>query len=630
MDEDDWASDGEDGGGLGDINALPEVKVVDIPPPPKPVSPKPTAPPPNAWTSSAESGDMRASLARAGPKPHHHHPPGSRVPRRPVFPSNSAIPSKHHPHSAPHHSDRQRSMPNARAGVSLFVSNLPMDTTQAAITAFFTREQFPPVDVHILRQSNSGNVRAAVVTLHPDALTPEALSLDGKPFSGRALSIRLDNDRESRRRQHNSFQHHDRPTSDRFSDGPSHSNSFASKDRRDDMSAPPSRQSARGAHLPNRNDHHFSTGRPVSHDRSAPPHIVQNERPSQPAGPGAQSHEWQHRGDRRAQENGRQYRGAGRDSTLAQDPTIPTGPIPSGRKKLQLKPRTKPMPVLEVDQRAIDGPKASSTSGPAAMKRETVIASTMKKEASPTPAPVDAPSPSPSPTTASATIPDVQVSAAPAPSTPAVVTPAVVAPIVVAPAVTAQNSAAPVTTAVAGNDSAVAASIAAAPTAAAPTVAVPAAPKVNVEVAQSTAPTAVLEDSATGDRAVGNRPGSHRPGPGRRPGAERFGAARPGSDRFLSGRNGQDRSLSRRRGQRGGNDFRKNQNGQADGAQKNDRNAKGGKNGSGERGSWKNAKGSNSFKAAPSPPEEEKTEVPIKSANPFAALEDHSEADAGS
>lgn len=41
------------------------------------------------------------------------------------------------------------------------------------------------------------------------------------------------------------------------------------------------------------------------------------------------------------------------------DPTIPTGPPPAGRKKLVLKPRTKPPPVLEVDTRAIDGPLRS-------------------------------------------------------------------------------------------------------------------------------------------------------------------------------------------------------------------------------------------------------------------------------
>lgn len=42
--------------------------------------------------------------------------------------------------------------------------------------------------------------------------------------------------------------------------------------------------------------------------------------------------------------------------TQADDPSIPTGPPPAGRKRLNLKPRTKPLPTLDIDHRAIDQP----------------------------------------------------------------------------------------------------------------------------------------------------------------------------------------------------------------------------------------------------------------------------------
>lgn len=373
MDEDDWASDGADGDGLGDISAIPEVKLPDPPEPPKPESPKPVPPPPTAWTNTSKSDDVRASLARARPYP--STPPGLRRDNSETqqFPGSSAPASSGAQAGA---LDRPRTPSNSRGGVALFVSNLPYETSQDQIVQFFEQSGMPAVSVRAIRAQEK--LRGAVVTLGTDISPERALSLNGSLFGGRHINVRMDSGRDNRRRQNNNNQ--DRGSSDRPSTLPSQSG-FG---RRDDSSRY-SRQAGRGLGPNLRN------GRPYSADRGSVQPSPQGQLASDPLPPAdspfSQASTVQDRRDRG--DNFRQGRQFSRKQNLPEDPTIPVGPIPTGRKKLELKPRTKPLPVLEVDQRLIDGPVTSPVVQPPVHRQSSAAENSVSNPPSMPPPTVD-------------------------------------------------------------------------------------------------------------------------------------------------------------------------------------------------------------------------------------------------
>ena len=319
---DDWAdSDGED---LGDLVDLPTVQIVEPPPPPsppaetKPPTPTPPAPAPNAWSAN-QSNDVRNLIRQPGSlnpppinPPPRNAPPRNQPPRR-YMPFNSAPnpnpPPIHRPQAAqsptrlrrdpPPRRDHAASLPNDRPRapgatrpLTLFVNSLPSNATEQDIAGLFTTRNVQVSDIRISRHSDTGSVRAAFVVVN-QYQREEALAVNGAILGTRPVSVRID-DNNNRRHTYN-----------------------------------------------NANASYSSFG--------------SNKREENGWGAGG----WTDRPSRSydvADRKGVDSRYDRRQPHMARDPTIPTGPEPAGRKKLQLKPRTKPLPVIEVDRRAIDGP----------------------------------------------------------------------------------------------------------------------------------------------------------------------------------------------------------------------------------------------------------------------------------
>lgn len=329
--DDDWASEGEGGQGLGDF-AIPEVSVPE--PPSKPAqSPSNPAPPPapapsppvvNAWAPANSSGDVRlatrlrnaANLRSPAPSGAPHLDPRARAPppvdtrrARPVPNMPQIVPSQHsvpvppqHPiqvppqHSMPVPSQHGAYQQGGGSAVSvLYVTHLPAEVREHDVAGFFARCGVSMPDVRIIRHSDTGNVKAAFVTVRGEANREMALGLDGIKLMGRAVYVKIDG-----------------------------------ADRRNAVPRD------RGLGFGGRDRAEVAKGDGMWGERSNVPYDGGNDR-------------------REVRSKGR-----GRNSgEQREDPTIPTGPTPAGRKKLMLKPRTKPMPVLEVDTRAIDGVKSS-------------------------------------------------------------------------------------------------------------------------------------------------------------------------------------------------------------------------------------------------------------------------------
>lgn len=205
---------------------------------------------------------------------------------------------------------------------TLYVTHLPFGTHEGEIAAFFGNCGVTPADVRITRHSDTGNVKAAFVTTRGDINRDAALAMDGAKLSGRSVHVKIDGAGRGGGGQR-----------ERSGYG------FGSRDRRGDelLSA-----GGAGGHR----ETGWSSGGWV--DRSGPGGFDGGAR-------GDKVREgWTGAG-------GRGGAGSGKGpAEQREDPTIPTGPPPAGRKKLVLKPRTKPPPVLEVDTRAIDGVKPSA------------------------------------------------------------------------------------------------------------------------------------------------------------------------------------------------------------------------------------------------------------------------------
>lgn len=299
---DDWASGSEEEG-FGDISAIPEVQMPD--PPSRPAPPAPANPPKNAWTS-AGSNDIRSA-----PNGFRDSANGIRAPQNDFRAAAGDL------RGGPRPRPVQRAAP-AGPPAQLHVSNLPPDISEQAIISFFASENVPVLYVRLLRQQESRSPRIAIVTVRPDTFNT-GLALNGHELASRVLAIRVDNH-------------------------------------------PPARQHQQ-RHQPVPTTHHRPGYgfRDTDRTREQRPGATWTERERSPQQYDNRPFDYRQSGDGRRPQAGNAFP-ENRPRNPA-DPTIPTGPPPAGRKKLQLKPRTKPPPKLEVDQRAIGGPVRPAGAG---------------------------------------------------------------------------------------------------------------------------------------------------------------------------------------------------------------------------------------------------------------------------
>lgn len=312
--DDDWASDGdEEELALGDLSDIPDV---DVPVPVKPPLPEPHQHPPapvvprqNAWTKPNQSHQVRSAVQSPPQQP----PQDRSLHRRQnSFPASfgSNLERPHQP--APRHQPRSYHGPTT----TLYVTNLPYQTHEQAIGDFFTSISVHVVGIRFTRHADTGNIKAALVTIVADHVA-KALAADGRMFGGRILHVKIDGTDGKRG-----------PRAERsHSRSPSFGSSFGGR-------APPLNANGRSSSW---------------HDR----------------GPG---HSFDSQLTRRASDNRDDRRS--RSTPLAKDPSIPLGPPPAGRKKLQLMPRTKPPPDLQVDQRTISQQKPPQSAMPAPGRHE--------------------------------------------------------------------------------------------------------------------------------------------------------------------------------------------------------------------------------------------------------------------
>lgn len=329
MDED-WASDGDDDGDLVDTSNLPPIPEVEVAVSTSSVSEP--SPPPNAWKN--QSGDVRlatrlgagqnqtpsqiqptANKFRNGPPPRRDNIPRSAPP-----PSGARNNSTNNPGRAFSNVGRSSSWgASGNNEVTYYVTNLPQ-TNENDIASFFADHGINTISVRITRHADSGNFKAAFVTVN-QSQCQQGLDLDGTMFGSRTMHIKIDGvDRDNRRngRDRGGF------------NSVSYGGAFG-RDRRGFEDS---------GNTGTRNWSSSNNGNRISNNQGS-------DGPS----------DRRFRNDRDGTRPNRGT-GGGRDQ-LPKDSTIPTGPVPSGRKKLQLKPRTKPPPVLEVDQRAIDPPRST-------------------------------------------------------------------------------------------------------------------------------------------------------------------------------------------------------------------------------------------------------------------------------
>ncbi|PXF45760.1 hypothetical protein BWQ96_04528 [Gracilariopsis chorda] len=313
--DDDWASEGEEEG-LGDLSDIPDV---DLPvqiktplPEPTPQPPAPVVPRQNAWTKPNQSQQVRSAVQ--SPAQHQQQPQGRALHRRQnsfpaSFGSNLERPSQ----PAPRHQPRSHTGPTT----TLYVTNLPYQTHEQAIGDFFTASSVHVVGIRLVKHPDTGNIRAALVTVVADHV-PKALAVDGRMFGGRTIYVKIDGTDGKRGARGERSQ----------SRNPSFGSSFGTR-------APPLNGNARSSSW---------------HDRG-PGHSIDSQL------------------TRRASDNRDDRRS--RLAPLAKDPSIPVGPPPAGRKKLQLMPRTKPPPELQVDQRAISQQKPPQSAMPAPGRQDS-------------------------------------------------------------------------------------------------------------------------------------------------------------------------------------------------------------------------------------------------------------------
>lgn len=353
---DDWASDGEaeDLGDLGKLD-LPEVKITAPPVPTPP--PAPVVPATNAW-QRRDPGDVRAVMrgpvgASAASGGQRSAPPGG-PPRRAGFgrdppagrpaygsggfgsggsggsgnggygfnsgsgPAGGAGNGGYGFNSGggPAPAGSGDAPTAGGTGATLYVSNLPPRVEAQELIDFF--QDAGCVDVRLSHHTDTGNVKAAFVVLGPNVDPEQALSYEGRMFGSRTIHVKVDGERRSgstRERQ------------------PYGSGGFGVNGSRD-RDRGRSNGGVGGGFGGSGGGFGGSGGFGGGGGGGGSGHW------------GGSSYELPSRGSERE-----------RNSSLqAPDPTIPTGPAPAGRKRLVLKPRTKPMPKLDIDHRAIGGP----------------------------------------------------------------------------------------------------------------------------------------------------------------------------------------------------------------------------------------------------------------------------------
>lgn len=336
-----WAElDGTAGLDLDNLT-LPEVELPDVEVAPKGI------PPENAWTkpkqyseSRRQSGDIRVhketsyagNFGRGGVS--HDNVHGS---------SASSFTSNRRNGRASGNSEPSDS--------SLFVTNLPFDVTEDVIARFFDDFNVAQNDVYLVRHSNSKDIKGAVVQLKSAQEAQNAIDvLDHKQLHNRAVRVRIDN---FERRNNGGF-----PSAHAANAPPGYGDAVAGRDRKSYTSSGFSNSSFGGD--PSSRDG-FSGGNSAGGRERRGYGGAGGQ--YEPAGSSSHGNGFGGIGKER-DEAGRGSRDRRRSGLQADDPTIPQGPTPEGRKRLQLKPRTKPLPTLEIDTRAIDSPASQRVNPP--------------------------------------------------------------------------------------------------------------------------------------------------------------------------------------------------------------------------------------------------------------------------
>lgn len=362
----DWGDDDDDLGGIGGLDALPDVELPEV---------APSAPPPeNAWAAAKQSPDVRRPVLRGAP------PVTSGVPAARVALSKEGLGGAGSPpRGFGGGSNDVRSGGGGGGGfergagggggygggggggggsqaATLYCSNLPFETDEAQIAQFFADFGANPGSVNIQRHSDSGNIRAALVKCaSPEAAEAAVEALNNRDFGGRSMRIKVDG---SDRRGGSGGGYGgggggggygggmDSGGGGRRSYGSSGFGGGAPRDGGGDQWGG---GGGGGGRSGERKGYGGESGQ-----------FEPSGGGGGYGGGGGGGYGGGRDGDRGGDR--RERRGPGMQ---ADDPTIPVGPVSEGRKKLVLKPRTKPPPVLEIDRRLIDPPASSvgSTGG---------------------------------------------------------------------------------------------------------------------------------------------------------------------------------------------------------------------------------------------------------------------------
>lgn len=353
---DDWG-DFDDNDEL-DINDLviPEVHISEPEPAVKPAV-KPAAPPENPWNKQKHlsqvlsgSSDVRiqqgtSNLGGASQGDSSQNPtPASYASS--VSSPRSAASSGGFPRG-------KHSAPDSK----IVIRGLPSNISEDQVAEFLQQRNISPSEIVLVPPKSTNGIYSAVIQLaDADVAQKAVIELDGQRFAGRAVGVRV----ESMERHGNggispvyisstpSYQGESLGYKDRRSYG---SSNFGSPGFSSRSFGGTGNSGGRDTAFGGR-DKRFFTASGTASDFSGSSFRGN--------GHGLTGKDWGASGhtskDRR------------RSTSQAEDPTIPQDPPPEGRKKLQLKPRTKPIPAFEVDSRAIDAP---STDRPRFTRTET-------------------------------------------------------------------------------------------------------------------------------------------------------------------------------------------------------------------------------------------------------------------
>lgn len=329
---DDWASDDE--ADLGDIGAELDLPQVELPPQPEPAAP--VIPAVNAWSQPRQRGDARSLLPPgAGPGPRG----GGGPPGRRTFDNGPGYQRRDDRGPPPQRGSGGPGGAHGGGGQGrptvLYVSNLPSRTDENEIGSMF--HNCGVSEIRVTHHSDTGNVKAAFVTIAAGTDPGPALGVDGSMLGNRPMHVKIDGS--------------DRPRGGGGGGGGRERAAYGSGGfgvngggggggyGGSSYGGGGGGYSGGGGGFGGRRSNGDGGG--GAWGGSA----------YEPAGgrDGA-------RGDRDRDRGGRD-----REPRVQQfDPTIPTGPPSAGRKKLNLKPRTKPAPKLDIDHRAIgDKPRAT-------------------------------------------------------------------------------------------------------------------------------------------------------------------------------------------------------------------------------------------------------------------------------